>query len=767
MSKAKKAIDEAADQAAESSAAAVEAVGSLLDPEHVELRVGDDDYEVTAMSGHEKVSGLFRFDLDCDARASDPSPQQLIGRRCEMTLRDGFGAEVSIQGFVAEASRMVRDEGSAEVRLVMRPNAYPLTLSRDSRVFNDMTVPEIVERVLDKLPVEAPRRWELGRSYRRRVYTAQYREADWTFISRLLEEEGIYYWFDHEAADTVLVFADDSTDAAKLTGDRPIEFALDTGMIGDKELIHELAAEAHATATKFTVGSFNPWNPSLKVTASEGDGLHEMYDAPGGGPEDPEVCRRLARNRLEHAQSHRASVSGNASSVRIDPGRILDMVGHPHHDGSYFVTEVSYQVRQRRRFSGEGGGYECHFEAVPAQVTFRPPEDTPVAKQAGFQSGRVVGPPGEEIHTDDRGRVRVQLHWDREGAWDDRAGRWMRVAQRGVSMSMLYPRTGWNVMTFMDEGDVSAPNVLSRVHDAEHPPTYSLPDNKTRTVYRTQTSPGGGSANEIRYEDLLGIQEMFLNASKDMNYQVRNNYGHNVGNDNVKRVGADQKMQIGNIVQADVQNDQTMRIGGKEALEVKEDRDKNVGGNETCEVTGDRKLEVGSNITHAVEKDRKLEVTGDVIEEAREGLIKAGCTNALVTISGSVTQTIQGIHNEDVGKGCEKLVSESKIETCKNDYTVEVNDTLTETIGDNLKMTAGKHFMDGSDKKTLWQVGAQMQGKAKQRVQIQAKNRIVLRVGGSMVELDKDSITITAASYSVSDSSDTVAKAPKITQNPS
>ncbi|MCA9621149.1 MAG: type VI secretion system tip protein VgrG [Myxococcales bacterium] len=749
--------------------AAADLASAFLD-DHAALTIEGRPVEVVAVTGREMVSELFDFALTCADEATAPPPFELLGKRVVLTLYDGFAFRRSLQGIVAAASREIRDDGSTELSITMRPNAYPLTLSRDCRAFLHKTVPQIVDEVMKRC--DAPYRWEISRSYRDRDYTSQYREDDWTFLSRLLEEEGIYYWFDHEGDDTVLVFSDDSTDAPELVGAAPLEFSALTGMQVGKESVYELAAEAHATATKFTVGSFDPWNPALKVVATEGDGVHESYEAPGGGPEDPAHCARLARNRLEYAQSHRATVSGVSSSARITPGRIAEVYNHPLHSGRFFVTEARYAIEQRKHFGDQQGEaakdafYRCHFEAVHADRHFRPSEDTPVAKQAGFQSGRVVGPPGEEIHTDDRGRVRVQMHWDREGGWDDNAGKWLRVSQRGVGMSMLYPRVGWNVMTFMQEGNVDAPGVLARVHDAEHPPTYPLPANKTRTVIRTLTSPGGGTANEIRMEDLAGIQELFMNASRDMNYQVQHNYGHNVGNNNKKRVGANQTLSIASRLMTTVQNDQTGKVGGNEELTILDNRDKKVGGNEKREVGGNRKIECGSTVVHSVKTDRKLEVTGDIQEESRKGLMKVSCETAKVEVGGSATHKNEGNHNEDVGKGAELEVGASKTETARLDFTLEVNDFLEETIGDNLKMTAGKNFMDGSDETTLWQVTGKMEGTAKRHVQIQAKERIVLMCGGSKVEIDKDNITITAATYEVAQSAATVAKAPKIVQNP-
>jgi type VI secretion system secreted protein VgrG len=745
---------------------AISAVRAGLENEHVYFEIDGVPQKVVRMTGREKVSELYGFDLECESKSADQKPFDMLGDRCEMWLHDGFGVRRSIQGIISEAHRTVHDDGTAKLHVHMVPNVFPLTLSRDSRVFIDKTVPQIVELVLQKMPdmTRIPFRWELTRDYRERVYTAQYREADWTFISRLLEEEGIYYWFDHEPDESVIVFSDDSIHAPKIMGEAPIEFALETGMLGKRELIHEFAQEAHATATKFTVGSFDPWNPAVKVMATYGDGIHEMYDAPGGGPEESSVCEHIARNRHECAMSHRRSSSGNSSSVRLVPGRIVDMFGHPLHDGSYLVTEVVYDVRQRRRFEAIEGGFECHFEAIDAGVVFRPPEDTPVSKQAGIQSGRVVGPPGEEIHTDDRGRVRVQLHWDREGGWDDKAGKWMRVAQRGVGMSMLYPRIGWNVMTFMEEGNVDAPTVLSRVHDAEHPPTYPLPENKTKTVYRTLTSPGGGPANEIRYEDLAGLQEMFINAARNMNYVSKKDFLQQVGRNHEKKVGGDQKVDIKTFLTKDVKNDQKTKVGGTEELEVTSDYIKDVGGNETRTVETDRKLEIGSNHKHNVQKDRTLTAKSDAREEAREGLIKVSSATAKVTIKVNAKHTVTGIYQEQVTKSSQKTVKANYYETCKERYTVEVNGEFIEKLGANLKMSTEQYFMDASDDTNKWTVQDYIRATTKQ-LHVEAKKRILVKCGSSTIEITPEDIIIRSPNYDLSQSRSTVANTKQIKHN--
>jgi type VI secretion system secreted protein VgrG len=368
----------------------------------------------------------------------------------------------------------------------------------------------------------------------------------------------------------------------------------------------------------------------------------------------------------------------------------------------------------------------------------------------------VEGPQGEEIHTDARGRVRVQLHWDREGAWDHQAGKWMRVAQRGVASSMMYPRTGWNVMTFMEEGNVDAPTVLSRVHDAAHPPTYPLPANKTRTVFRSATSPGGGSANEIRFEDLAGIQEFFINASRDMNYVVEHNNTCGVARNHDKSVGGTQTTNIGGDLFSSVGHDQKVKIAGKEHLEIAANRGKSVGGSEEETIAGNRKVKVGSNIAVSVEKNRELEVAGMGSEKSREGLFNMSAQTAKLDIGGSLTQRIDGIHAEQVTRNANKTVGANKVESCKASYGVEVNGRVSETIGGNLAMTAGKNFMDGADTRSDWRVTSAIIGTTP-HLHVQATESIVLKVGGSTVTITPRTVSIMAPSYDLSQSAATVA----------
>ena len=733
-------------------------MNEITSREHITLTIAGADVDVVTMGGREALSELFVFNCVCRSVVG-VEPRTLIGAPAALVLGRAATVHRTIDGVVASAANTMSDHGSAILRVTIRPSVFRHTLGRDSRVFLHKDVPTIVKEVLgDTMRT----RWNLSETYEARDYTAQYREDDWRFVSRLLEEEGIFYWFDDDADGSILVFDDDSTGATPIA--MPIiAYAEETGRTASEEYVHELGSLVQAGSTLFTVGSFNEQNPQLSVTGAAGNPGREMYDAPGGGPITSSVCERRARVRSQCANAMRQRVLGRTPTMRLCTGRTITIAGHPHLDNDYLIVAINHEAVQRRAFGGEGElGYRCAFEAQPAVVPYRHPEVTPVAKQAGLQSGRVVGPPGEEIHTDNRGRVRAQMHWDRQGGWDDKAGKWVRVAQRGVASSMLLPRQGWNVIMFMEEGATDAPTILSRVHDADHPPTYPLPDNKTRTVFRTMSSPANGSFNEISFEDLAGAQEMFLNASRDMNYRVNESYDDMVHNNQTKSVGGNQEITVGRVRTEKVKNDQDFSVGGDEKVDVGKGRVIGVSGNDTVSVGGNREIESKSTMDIVTIGKRKLEVGGNG-EEKVSGNYGMRTGKTQWKVGGNLERKSElalvqntSEHHIEVGG--------SVTEKAKSNIGLLVNLDYTEKIGGNLTVQTEDAYVEGADKKFKWDVTRTIEGKAP-HVHIEAEKLIELAVGLSTLSIDETSVTLVAPKYDLSDAPEMESDGAIIKQN--
>jgi type VI secretion system secreted protein VgrG len=725
--------------------------------EHVDLAIDGRSFDVLTLDGREAVSQLFDYQLQCASTVDGPAPSELVGHEARMTVRDGSGHSRDIRGVVCDADERIFDAGRALLSLRVRPDAFRLTLGRSCRTFLDKSVPDIVEEVASAAGVELRR--ELTDSYPSRPYTVQYREADWAFVCRLLEAEGIYYWFDHAAA-SLLVLSDRSDAAPDLVGGAAIVFAGETGMQASRENIHQLGHEARVRTNKVAIASFDPDHPKLAVKASAGEGRFESYDAPGGGPTSPAACQALADRTVEGAKAAANAVGGESSSVRLAPGRVVAVEGTPPGSlaGRYFVTRAHLSVAQRQQGTGGLADAPPHtrFGGIEGALRYRPPVVTPVPRQPGIQTGAVVGPPDEDVHPDDKGQVRLQMHWDREGAGDDNSGTWMRVGQRGTAGSMLLPRTSWNMVTMNEEGSVDRPMVLSRLFDAEHPPPYPLPANKTRTVFKTPTTPGGGSSNEIRFEDRAGAEEMFIHSTRDMNVLVQNKKTEVVKANHARQVANDHALDVRGNTDETVVVDQSIRIGGNESEAVGSMRAITVNGNEDNSVGAARKVDTGASLTTDVSGQRTLKVPPAQLD-ITFGDVRASAPQIHTLVGGAAIKLTLGSLSEAVGKsvglgatglsagsfgGVLQTVGGAKIELSRGKRTINPDLSYLETVGGMLGLVSNASYNDVAKASTI-ETAVALTAVAPE-LMVQGAAAVTLCCGTSSIVLSVDGVTISA-----------------------
>jgi type VI secretion system secreted protein VgrG len=712
--------------------------------EHVTLAIDGTPIEVVSLDGKEAISWAFSYRLVCSSAAGMKGPDELLGFDARITLDDGMGVTRTITGLVTEAEAGFFDDGHRILTLTVRPKTFPLELGREGRTYHEIDVVGIAKIILGKCGI--PTRFELVRTYQTRPYVAQYREDDWTFLERLLDEEGIYYWFDHEGDETTIVLSDDSTLASDLVGGAVVPFAHESGLNVGGEVIEEFAEEAEVMPNRFTVASFNAQKPLLRVMGNAGQGPLEVYTARGGGPETPESCARRAKIMAEAAAAARNTVAGLSTSVRLVPGMILEITDHPlsGFDGRYLIAEATIAVVQRRRGSTGGKGadrpYRCNFRGVPQSSPFRSPLDIPKARQPGLQSGIVVGMVGEEVSPHATGEVRVKLYWDRSEGQDEKSGKWMRVAQRNTNDSMLLPRIGWTVLTFNEEGVLDAPSVLSRIHDGEHLPSYPLPANKTRVVWKTATTPGGGSFNEIRFEDQDGAEEMFINASRDMSVLALDAKRETVLRDSRRFVGVNHLHAIAVDYTEAVGRNQTVAILGSEKVSTGPRR-KTVIANESITIGGKRSLKVGQAESLAVAKNRTLKVGAAMIDMTL-GQITAQARKRRSILVGGVMMKVSGKSiSEDVGKVAVQLVGGAKLELAKKARALEVAKVYTEMVGAAILLDTDASYTDHADLTSKWKVGAKA-GASAPELLVEASEKIEIKCGTSILTILPDSIEI-------------------------
>jgi type VI secretion system secreted protein VgrG len=661
------------------------------------------EMHVHSFEGHEGLSELFSFDVTVGVAAGDALVlADVVRKQATLTIwRTEGGSEESrsVHGRVCrvEVSEPERNRLTYHIRIV--PWAWLLQHRRDSRIFQSLNVPQILQHVFEGAGFTAGTDFRISvqRTYTEREYCVQYRESDWDFACRLMEEEGIYYRFEQGEGGCLLVLGDARSEPPPIDGDSTIPFRPPLGaFVGVDDTVAHFALSEEVRAGKVTLRDWNFEKPTLALDGTGTDEVFsdlEVYDYPGDYQESSAQGTALAKTRLEELQAAGVTGSGDSGCVRIVAGHKFTLAEHPQDslNVEYLVTRVEHQgteplIEDAGQELPPPPRYTNRFDVMPASSVFRPPRVTRRPTIQGVQTAIVVGPPKEEIYTDNHGRVKVQFHWDRLGKKDDKSSCWIRVAQMwaGSAFGALFlPRVNDEVVVSFLEGDPDRPLVVGSVYHGTNVPPYSLPSEKTKSTIKTQTSPNGGGSNELRFEDKKGSEEVYLHGQKDWTISVENDknqkLGHDetleVGHDRTKTVKHDQTATVDNDDILTVKHDQTVEVQNDQTLTVKHDRTVTVDGDHTetvkgkqsMSVTGAQSLDVGGDQKAEVKGSRSLTVTEDVTETFRAKLA--------VTVSGDMAEKVGGKRAEKVD----------------GDRTVEVQGKQTVTItGDSVESVSGK-----------------------------------------------------------------------------
>ena len=573
-------------------------------------------------------------------------------------------------------------EGSLRYLVNLYPAFWLLRFTTNTRKFRSMSAQQIISQILGEHAIA--HRFELIRQTDTRKYCAQYRETNLDFILRLLEFEGIYYFFEQ---DGTLVFADHSPDNEAIDGVSLFELqeaegAMQWGNVG----IYAFKKGRRVASGKATVNDFNwkkPKVPLLKDAAAAEDAELEIYDYPVGYRREDQGVR-IAKLRLEalRVPATYAEGSGNVTSFAPARGFTFGSLASARFAGEYLLCDIEHDY-VNRKFEEHAGGvesdvnYRNHWQAIPKSVPFRPPLVTAQPHIAGCHSAMVRGPEGEEIHTDVHGRYRAQFHWDREAVGSDEDSRWLRNTQE-VATGMVLARVGWEQSIAYVNGDPDRPFGFARQINGQMTPEYGQPFNKTRTTVKTPTYPGGGGFNELRMEDLLGSQHMDWHGERDMMNQI--------GNDRSEHVGGNENKKIGNSFSWTVGNDQQIDIGGNFKVGVGDKYSFNVDADRTKKVTGNEEIKVTAVYAYQVEGNDKEEVTGDRKVEAAE---KSGSITRAV--NNDLNRWVQGDWQAEGPGNYEIIVQDDLTESVAHSKSVKVNNGgIGLRVGGKYNMTVGQ-----------------------------------------------------------------------------
>src|SRR5215813_3405026 len=553
---------------------------------------------VHSVRGQEEVSRPFRYEVDISTDGLELDGAR--GASAQLHLADVLGNERYLWGAVEAVSVLAGSSDRTRFRVVLVPVPYLISYRHGFRIFQGRDVPEIVKQVFTDAGLEQKLfRWDLSAKYPKRDYCVQYDETDWSFISRLLEEEGIYYSFEHSATSSVMTFRDDSSSAAK-SGELPFRF--DGQLHGQAMRAWDVVCADRASISKVALNDYDGLKPSLDLAADEEVSdkavqKREWYEYPGGYAV-PGEGKRLARVRLEELRVQRKMARAKTNAIGVAAGAQVKLAGHPSADGDYFVRRVELHARID---SEEGcvplvdaGPQQCQLalELLPAAQLFRAARTTPRPSIIGLQTARVTGPASEEIHCDEHGRVKVQFHWDRRGKLDDKTSCWIRVAQAHTTGSVMIPRVGWEVLVEFIDGDPDRPLCHGRLFNTLFTPHYELPAQKTVSGYRSMSSPGGQGTNEIKFDDAGGSQHFAIHAQKDMSVKVANDKKAKVAKNEKRSVGVDRTAIVGADEKTSVSADDSSKVGGNQSI--------HVGASRTVTVSGEASESVKANIQLSV-----------------------------------------------------------------------------------------------------------------------------------------------------------------------
>ncbi|MEO6276767.1 type VI secretion system tip protein TssI/VgrG [Roseateles sp.] len=597
-----------------------------------------------SLSATEELGRLFEFNVLALAEAkATVDLESLLGKPAYVSVQLDDSTQRHLHGIVASAGLDGASGGFAAYRLTLRPWLWLATLRADTRIFQNIKIDDLIKKVLQ--PYGGDIEFKLQGSYPVYDYCVQYRESDFNFVSRLMEQEGLYYFFKHTDSKHTLVVVDKMSSHEPYPKHEKFKFRQGLGDGQHVGVVSEWRHHFELQSAKTTINDYNYLTPGtalVKESASMHSGALaalEVYDPPGEYLTAAEG-QRYVKLRMEESDARYAAASAKANIRGVAVGATFDLTDHPRdaENAKYLIVGTRIDIVYSGYEAGKGDShFGCSFTALRAKDVYRSQRITPKPYIGGTQSAVVVGPKGEEIYTDEHGRIKVQFHWDRLGKKDENSSCWLRVATplAGKAWGMIaLPRIGQEVVVQFVEGDPDRPIILGSVYNAEQIPPYLLPDHATVATFRSRSSKGGVAANfnELAFEDKKGDEYIRLHAEKDLLELVKHDAHLEVGNDQFRMVAKNLTEEIGEDVARTIGKNYTDSVGENFHVTIGKDASTDIGGKHGVNVASDASYASGASIS--VDSGAGMDIS-----VASNLLIKAG---ANVTIEAGGTLTLKG-----------------------------------------------------------------------------------------------------------------------------
>jgi type VI secretion system secreted protein VgrG len=583
-------------------------------------------------------------------------PSSILAKSVCIEIEQRDKTKRYFNGIVSRFEQRNRDDRFTHFQMEIVPKVWLLSQRSQSRIFQHMTIPDILRKVFEGITIA----WNLRGRYEKRNYCVQYRETDLDFAMRLMEEEGIFYFFKHTDQEHEMVIGDEvgayGTCPVKSTVSFDLNIPRDDDFVS---LVRTWIVNYRLQTGKVTYWDHNFELPYKKLEDSketvfplEIKNKLEVYDYPGryaqiydgidksGGEQASELEkifteRAHATNKAMQAIDSRYKIiSGAGDCASFTSGHKFTLENHPiaSSNREYVLTSVSHSATQSPDYASEDSvldPYDNSFTCIPAAAgsIFRPGQITPKPVIPGAQTATVVGPAGEEIFTDKYGRVKVQFHWDRDGKLDPDSSCWIRVAQTWSGKkwgTMFIPRIGMEVVVSFIEGDPDRPIITGCVPNPDMMPPYTLPDEKTKSTIKTNSSTGGGGFNELRFEDKKGEEEIFIHAEKNMDIRIKHDKKELVINDRHTIVEKNSFEEGRGDSSYKLSGDSRTEMGGSSSTKVGGDIDTKVGGKYALDAGGEIHLKAGMKVVIEAGTQITLKVGGNFVDIGPAGVTIVG-----------------------------------------------------------------------------------------------------------------------------------------------
>ncbi|TIN06725.1 type VI secretion system tip protein TssI/VgrG [Mesorhizobium sp.] len=767
----------------------------------VQTPVGADLLTFTHLVGRDELSRCLAYTVGFVSSSPEIDPLKMLGGA--VSIEGESDPKRWFSGLVSEFRLTRIEDRLAYYEAVIRPWLWFLGNTTDCRIFQNMSVIEIVEEVFSKYST-AKFEKRLQGSYPPREYCVQYDESDLDFVQRLLEHEGILYFFEHDEGKHTLVLADAMNKLKPAPGYEKVPYHFEgQGSRRDVEYITEWIPGSSVRPGAYVHTDYDFEKPGADLMAKSAQPFShklaagENYRQPGA---HLDVGRgdSLAAIRREEIQAVHQRIAAVGTVRGLYSGCTFKLDGFPREDQNqeYLVVSAEYRLFDPgyRAFADvESENFKVILGVAPTALAYRPPRVTTRPIMRGPQTATVVGPSGEEIFTDKYARVKVQFHWDRLGKKDQNSSCFVRVSQTWAGSGWGFiqiPRIGQEVIVDFIEGDPDLPIITGRVYNASQMPPYGLPGSATQSGWKSDSSKGGGGYNELMFEDKAGSELVNFQAQKDHNLLIKNDRTKLVQHDQSDRIDHDAKHSVGHNLDEDVGNNKTVKVGVDQTTDIGNNDTETVGVNRSLTVGSNETIGIGSNSTETIGANHTQTVA--LVQTVTVGTARVDSvgTSETRTVGGPQANTIGATRSVTVGAAQSHSVGASDSWQIAADQSVSIGGGHTESIAkdqgstvgggrtasvgkDDSTSVAGAHSLS-VDKDSAISVTGNGTIKIGKKLVIDAGDEILIKTGSAKIMMKKDgTIAIEGKDISVKGSgkisikasSDITMKGSKISEN--